>query len=57
MFTCVVCVQAKDDVKTLAEDIKEGSSQLSSMRLKSENLKYERHTLLLQCKVDYHFSN
>ncbi|KDR08460.1 Structural maintenance of chromosomes protein 1A [Zootermopsis nevadensis] len=43
--------KAKDDVKTLAEDIKEGSSQLSSMRLKSENLKYERHTLLLQCKV------
>jgi hypothetical protein len=44
-------LQAKDDVKRLAEDIKEGSLQLSNMRLKIENLKHEHRNLLVQCKV------
>jgi len=44
-------LQAKDDIKRLTEDIKEGSLQLSSMRLKIEDLKYAHHNLLVQCKV------
>jgi len=40
-------------VKRLTEDIKEGSLQLSSMRLKIEDLKYAHHNLLVQCKVTF----
>lgn len=46
-------LQAKDYVKRLTEDIKEGSLQLSNMRLKIEDLKYAHHNLLLQCKVTF----
>jgi len=49
-------LQAKDDVKRLTEDIKEGSLQLSSVRLEIEDLKYAHHNLLVQCKVTFRLS-
>jgi len=49
-------LQAKDDVKRLVEDIKEGSLQLSNMKLKIEDLKYAHHNLLIQCKVTFRLS-
>jgi hypothetical protein len=46
-------LQTKDDVERLTEDIKEGLLQLSNTRVQIENLKYEHHSLLVQCKVTF----